>query len=39
MHKTEQNEDTSKSLWRVSFNLVQKDLTDEQKNAVEEANS
>lgn len=39
MHKTEQSEDASKSLWKVSFNLAQKELTDAQKTAVEEANS
>jgi len=38
MHKTEQSEDTSKSKWKVSFNLVQKELTEEQKQAVEEVN-
>ena len=39
MHLTGENEDTSKSLWNVSFNLMQKELTQAQKQAVEEANS
>ena len=39
MHITEGNEDTSKSLWQVSFNLMQKELTEAQKQAVEEANN
>ena len=39
MHETEQNEDTSKSKWKVSFNLVQKELTEEQILAVKEVNS
>ncbi len=39
MHQTGNDEDTSKSLWKVSFNLMQKELTTAQKNAVEEANS
>ena len=39
MHLTGENEDTSKSLWKVSFNLMQKELTQAQKQAVEEANS
>lgn len=39
MHLTGNDEDTSKSLWKVSFNLMQKELTTAQKNAVEEANS
>ena len=30
MIKTEQDEDASKSLWEVSFNLMQKELTEEQ---------
>lgn len=38
MHITGGDEDTSKSFWEVSFNLVQKELTQAQKNAVEEAN-
>lgn len=39
MHRTGQDEDTSKSLWQVSFNLMQKKLTDAQKQAVQEANN
>lgn len=39
MHLTGEDEDTSKSLWKVSFNLMQKELTEKQKQAVEEANS
>ena len=39
MHLTGNDEDTSKSLWKVSFNLMQKELTEAQKQAVEEANS
>ena len=39
MHITGGDEDTSKSFWEVSFNLVQKELTQAQKNAVEEANN
>ena len=38
MHLTSKDEDTSKSLWKVSFNLMQKELTQTQKQAVEEAN-
>lgn len=38
MLETEKSEDTSKSKWKVSFNLVQKELTKEQKKAVEEVN-
>lgn len=38
MHSTSANEDTSKSYWQVSFNLMQKELTEQQKRAVEEAN-
>ena len=38
MIDTEKSEDTSKSKWKVSFNLVQKELTSEQKKAVEEVN-
>ena len=34
MIKTEQNEDTSKSKWKVSFNLMQKKLTEQQKQTV-----
>lgn len=36
---TEQGEGTSKTRWKVSFSLTQKELTDEQKQAVEEANN
>lgn len=39
MHLTGNDEDTSKSRWQVSFNLMQKELTDAQKKAVEEANA
>ena len=39
MHLTGKDEDASKSLWEVSFNLMQKELTQAQKQAVEEANS
>ena len=39
MHLTGNDEDASKSLWKVSFNLMQKELTQAQKQAVEEANS
>lgn len=39
MHQTGKDEDPSKSLWKVSFNLMQKELTEAQKQAVEEANS
>ena len=38
MHLTESNEDTSKSLWQVSFNMMQKKLTQAQIKAVQEAN-
>ncbi len=34
MIKTEQNEDASKSKWKVSFNLMQKKLTEQQKQTV-----
>lgn len=34
MIKTEQSEDTSKSKWKVSFNLMQKKLTEQQKQTV-----
>ena len=34
MHKTEKSEDTSKSTWKVSFNLVQKELTEEQEDVL-----
>lgn len=37
--KTEQGEGTSETKWKVSFNLMQKKLTEAQKQAVEEANS
>ena len=37
MIKTEQNEDTSKSKWKVSFNLMQKKLTEQQKQTVNQA--
>lgn len=36
--KTELGEDTSETKWKVSFNLMQKELTEAQKQAVEEAN-
>lgn len=39
MHSTGEDEDTSKSRWQVSFNMMQKELTEAQKQAVEEANS
>lgn len=39
MHKTGSDEDTSKSLWQVSFNMMQKELTEQQKQAVKEANN
>lgn len=38
MIDTEQEENTSKTRWRCSFNLTQKELTEEQQKAVEEAN-
>lgn len=38
MHSTGLDEDTSKSYWQVSFNMMQKRLTEQQKQAVEEAN-
>ena len=34
MHLTGKDEDTSKSLWKVSFNLMQKELTEAQKQTV-----
>lgn len=37
MHLTGNDEDTSKSLWKVSFNLMQKELTDKQKQTVANA--
>lgn len=39
MHTTGQDEDTSKSKWQVSFNMMQKELTEAQKLAVQEANN
>lgn len=39
MHKTGIDEDTSKSFWQVSFNMMQKELTEMQKQAVREANN
>lgn len=36
--KTELGTGTSQTKWKVSFNLMQKELTDAQKQAVEEAN-
>lgn len=37
MHMTGDDEDTSKSSWKVSFNLMQKELTDAQKTTVSNA--
>ena len=37
MIDTEKGETTSQTRWKVSFNLVQKELTSAQKQAVEEA--
>lgn len=37
MHKTGLDEDTSKSKWKVSFNLMQKELTTQQKTTVNRA--
>ena len=34
MHLTGEDEDTSKSLWKVSFNLMQKELTEQQRQTV-----
>ncbi len=34
MIETGENEDTSKSRWKVSFNLMQKELTQQQKETV-----
>ena len=34
MHMTGNDEDPSKSLWKVSFNLMQKELTEQQKQTV-----
>ena len=39
MIDTEQGTATSKTRWKCSFNLMQKELTDAQKQEVEEANS
>lgn len=39
MISTEQEKSTSKTKWKCSFNLMQKELTEAQKTAVEEANS
>lgn len=39
MIDTELNTNTSKTRWKCSFNLMQKELTEAQKTAVEEANS
>lgn len=39
MHQTGLDEDTSKSYWQVSFNMMQKKLTQAQKQAVQEANN
>ena len=39
MIDTEQSTATNKTRWRCSFNLMQKELTQAQKNAVEGANS
>lgn len=39
MHETGQDEDTSKSRWKVSINFMQKKLVSAQKQEVEEANS
>jgi hypothetical protein len=36
--KTEEGSTTSNTKWKVSFNLMQKELTQSQKNAVEGAN-
>lgn len=37
MHQTDKDEDPSKSLWKVSFNLMQKELTEKQKQTVANA--
>lgn len=37
--KTEKGDGTTESKWKTSFNLMQKELTDAQKQAVQEANS
>lgn len=39
MISTGEDEDTSKSLWQVSFNMMQKRLTEAQIKAVQEANN
>lgn len=39
MIDTEKGVSTSKTRWKASFNLMQKELTEAQKRAVEEANS
>lgn len=39
MIDTELNTNTSKTRWKCSFNLMQKELTEAQKTAVEGANS
>ncbi len=39
MHWTGEDEDTSKSRWQVSLNMMQKELTEAQKRAVQEANN
>lgn len=39
MIDTEKGESTSKTRWKCSFNLMQKELTEAQKQAVEEANN
>ncbi len=39
MIDTEKGTDTSKTRYKCSFNLMQKELTETQKQAVEEANS
>lgn len=38
MIDTEKEESTSKTRWKCSFDLMQKELTEAQKQAVEEAN-
>ena len=37
MHLTGEDEDTSKSSWQVSFNMMQKELTEQQKQTIKEA--
>lgn len=39
MIDTELNTSTSKTKWKCSFNLMQKELTEDQKQAVKNANS